>query len=291
MSQPSDDAALFRGWTRRWSAAGSEFVRDGALVQVSFAIAPIVPAARIVRELLAQMRSAGAQASYADGERGATRTGEHFVRFALAGGDGSGALERRVGIIYGDQHMTAIDGTGRGAALPEMQRLVDALVRTLPLRQGPARHRRCRHRVPAGWVVRARDMTTHLHAPDGDSVITVLPADPFTVDSIVKKFVYEDVLLDFQPQSRIEPRRHVTPLGLRGEIVIASGTASGRAGTLTVTTALLQDRSFRYVVRWQRSQPARDDYEAAFKTVIDSLEAPPRPQVLATPGESGLWTD
>jgi hypothetical protein len=286
--------AFFAGWDRRhdWPH-GVEFFRpaapEGGVVRAWFPAGPVVPAARLVATQLRELRASAPGAIFVPGPRGHTTQADHFVIYSLRDPDPAVPIERRVGLVYTDRLMAGVDGLFKRAEAALFVPFVDGLTRDFPLRDGGrVRFRRYPHHRPAGWATRTRDLTTYLVAPRAQALVEVLPAQPLAADSIATRYLYEDVNLS--PQPDLVERRHQTPAGLSGTLVLSEASA---ATGMRVGEVLLSDDAFNYVLRYRAEGRAYEQHRAEFLRVVDSVQPIPRMTEVAplAAAPTQYWTE
>jgi hypothetical protein len=269
--------AFFAGWDRRhdWSP-GVEFFRptapESGVVRAWFPAGPVVPAARLVAAQLRELRVTAPGAIFVPGPRGHTTQADHYVLYSLRDPDAAVTVERRIGLIYSDRLMAGVDGLFKKTEAALFQPFVDALTQDFPLRDGGrVRFRRYQHHRPMGWATRTRDLTTYLVAPRAQALIEVLPAQPLNADSIATRYLYEDVNLSVQPN--LVERRHQTPTGLGGTLVLSEAPAATGA---RLGGVLLSDDAFNYILRYRAEGRAYEQHLGEFLRVVDSVQPIPR---------------
>ena len=193
-----------------------------------------------------------------------TVEGEYGARFDVAGA----GISRSIGVVYGDDAMTLIDGRAFGDSYGE---LVDSLTIGLDLGLGTDRWRRFWYEPPAGWEglprVRA-DVWLAPSFPKPDTTITVFHARPESKTALVQHYkLFEELTSGYARRSEARPVQ--TRSGLQGHIVEFTGESR------TATQALLGDGVYLYPLRLES---AAAQHAEIFMRVLESVEALPLPK-------------
>ncbi len=219
-----------------------------------------------------------------------TAEGEHAVLVTLGADSRRGRVSRLVGIVFADDYQAIIDAAFDASHDELFMPFVETLVRAYPLLAGH-RPRKIELTAPSGWAARCRGLLTHFYAPsferDG-SLLTIPPAEPHGVDSIIKKLVHEDMLWSFVLKQQPTTRPVENFFGIRGCLTAVSGELGDRR--MQVQAVVLDDARFHYVVRLESS--AHIDPEEVLLPVARSIRPVPEPDRNRTsPAEplSPLW--
>ncbi len=214
---------------------------DAGYVHVAPRVTP-VRSARVIAEVVRnELRHHASGVRITRSERLVTAEGEHAVMIVFSGDAQRGAVHRHVGIVFAEDYQAVIDAAFDAVRETTFVEFTEWLVRNFPL-LGGHRPRRIEFTSPAGWAVRSRGLLLHFHAPSfarDSSLLTVLPAEPHGMDSIIKKLVHEDLLWSFALKHRA-PDVPVESFfgGLRGTLTAVSGEIEGRPMHIQAVTPI-----------------------------------------------------
>jgi len=223
------------------------------------------PVREIVEQIVETKLGGEAMALVAPPRKLTTVEGEYGARFDVAGP----GIVRSIGLVYGDDAMTIIDGRAFGDSYTT---LVDSLTIGLDLGLGTDRWRRFWYEPPAGWEglerVRA-DVWLAPGFPKPDAMITVFHARPESKTALVQHYKLFEELTSEYGVRRSEPRPVQTRSGLEGHVVEFAGESR------CATQALLGDGVYLYPLRLESTAALHADI---FMRVIESVEALPLPK-------------
>ena len=184
----------------------------------------------------------------------------------------TGGTHHVLGVIYGDDFQTIVDGqTTRADQRERIHVATRELVVHLPLGLGHQRFRRFWYEPPPGWQGLVRGLVTDwfpLDHPRNPASIKVLPARPPDATFQLDTLFHDDSFADVAPDAIA--RTEVTLGAFKG--TLGSASVAGRA----FLTAVLEDRQYVYVLRLSTAAERLADDEAVFQDVLRSCA--PLPQ-------------
>lgn len=213
-------------------------------------------------------------------ERTITSEGEHAAITVVTSRLGDEKFERTLGVIFGDDFYTQIDG---GASEPTMRAQIRDAVRVLvedyAIGLGALRRRRYLYEPPNGWSGYPRGLVTEWHPagfPNEAASIAVFPARPAgeSQTALLDRALHELGWHGFVRTSGGDP----APILTRRHLVGAQWRIVGRYGDRPqhLDIVVLQDDRFHYVLRLESTEARIDDDRAAFHRLLDSIEPIPR---------------
>ena len=194
---------------------------------------------------------------------------------------GSDKVRRSVGVVYGDEAMSTVDGRTAAADKFELYaEMVDKLTQSLALGLGTDRWRRFRYQPPKGWDGFARfrsDVWLAPGFPKAYGAITVFHARPENESRVLVQHhkLFEELTIEFGAR-RGEPRPMQTRSGLVGQAVQYEATFGGEIRN--AANAVFADGRYMYLVRIDTDQAHRDRHTDAFLELAASIESVPWPR-------------
>jgi hypothetical protein len=225
-----------------------------------------------------------------------TIEGEAAATFSVTERHGALVCERTLGIVFGDESFTVIDGRAeRPELFAHFAQLVEALTCDLALSHGSDRARRVRYSPPAGWqgVERVRsDVWLAPDHPRAPGMIIVFRARPTRlVDDAGARLqarLYEDLTVEHRETGEREPL--MTAQGLEGEL--AHFSRVGATHEQRVAEAVLDGGWIRFRLRLVSDSEHVERDLATFASVIESVRPLPEPrQGQPAPHYGLLWRD
>ena len=250
---------------------------------------PVLPAAAVAREVLAQQPEFTAEAQSRP-ELGITAEGEYTALVRVRGRLGPRPALHLIGAVYGDESMNVLDAlVVEAAALPTVAHTVRALLYADRLGLG-LRKRRFLYEPPAGWLARRSGLLSRYFPPDyppdyprRSATLVVHPAVPR--DSS-EETVLLTLLATYQQRgfavaalSAAEPV--TTDFGLHGKAFCLVGSFPGKP-ELTCDLLVLADARYLYALIAESSAaPDRAELQGILPAVARSVRPIPAPAVRA----------
>lgn len=285
------EAHLIKQWNKRWTTNGVELTPCESPTAGYVHVAPRIQSIRSARAIIEAAREELARhardVKIVRADRVVTNEGENAVRASLTAIAADHLIGRELGIVFTDDFIAVIDAAFNDRHNRMFRDFVDRLVRDLPL-YSDRKRRRIEFSPPPSWAPRSRGLFTHLFAPsysaDG-TFLSVLPAEPRGLDSMIKTIVYEDFPDGFELTDHLPNAPIICPSGLAGNLVSVRGRIKKRP--IVALAAILYDRNYRYVVRLESHREI--DPEDVILPVVRSIRpVPDRAVTTSTLGAEAL---
>lgn len=229
-----------------------------------------------------------------------TAEGEYAGTITISGQTATGPLERTIGVIYGDDSYSQIDGfITSPARFEEFRELVRKLAYYSSLGLGTGRRRMFLYDPPPGWQGLSRRFSTEWYPsdfPKNAGTITVCHARslPETLSSVLDRELHFAVTSkDDRAKGVLSTAELASNFGLKGKLVRkVKQQATGTAPTY-YDIAWLQDDNYLYIFDLERKEEGRQDLQNLFLDVVKSTRPLPVPDPAArtTSGFMSHWGD
>ena len=210
-----------------------------------------------------------------------TDDGEHGAILQLGTGPGDREARRIVGVVFGDDWLSTVDGrVATPAQFDAFGEIVERLTLSLGLGLGSERWRRFFYQPPVGWNGLARfraDLWLAPGFPKAPGKISVFHARPeHETPAIVQHLkLFEELTGEYAP-GRGQPRAITTASGMSGQLVTYDVTIRGEAHH--ASNVVLADGRYLYPLRLETDPAHQGEHTAALMALVDSIEPLPAPR-------------
>jgi hypothetical protein len=273
------------GWRVRYLADGVALAppegRAAGGIRVRERIQPLRGARHVIDWVTDQMRFFGSL-SVTTLERMVTCEGEHGATFTVTALRGEVPYERTVGLVWGDDFYTQIDGgTDDAASFARFRHGVRDLTYLHSLGLGERRRRRFVYAPPPGWRGYPRGLIAEWYAPDfpkDHGFISVFAArvGEDSTPSQLDRLLHEMSWFGFQRESLNGPEEVSSADGLKGHRWRPVGKFRGGA-RLFFDVVVLYDKRFSYVLRLESRSERLEEHRRLFADMVRSVEQLPVP--------------